>query len=503
MERPAEGRSNLAEAGLRVQGIESPAPRDVFLSKPVRALALALALVASVEFVPSLAAYRVLRAPPASEDAFDAPLAPEGLVGEATLTELTETHGTPAGPTRGARPSLFGGSTSEPRAVEPAVRPGAQTFLVRNGAALDGFFARLRATELGTRRDPTRILHFGDSVVVSDYVSGTLRRKFQSEFGDAGHGYVLIANAWPAYFHNDVFRFATSGFQVSRIVGPYAKDGLYGLGGVSFRATRGSVAQFGTAEKGDFGRAVSRFVIDHLAHPEGGTIELFVDGALRYELDTLANVPETRHAVLDVPDGEHRLEIRIRSGVARLFGVALERARPGIVYDALGVQGARIRFLDKQDDAHFARELALRDPALVVFQFGANESGDGYAYSMKDYQATMQEVLRQTKAAVPAASCLVIGAMDRARVEHGAVTSMKILQLITVEQERAAREVGCAYFDTYRAMGGFGSMPRWVKRGLGQADMTHPTYEGAERIANWIHAELIAAYRASHATQDR
>ena len=98
------------------------------------------------------------------------------------------------------------------------------------GKALDGFFAALARTEQKQPGAITRIAHFGDSIIVSDYVSGTLRRKLQATFGDAGHGFVLIANAWPAYFHNDVSRYATAGFNVSRIVGPYAADGLYGLG---------------------------------------------------------------------------------------------------------------------------------------------------------------------------------------------------------------------------------------------------------------------------------
>src|SRR5690606_29903916 len=226
------------------------------------------------------------------------------------------------------------------------------------------------------------------------YVSGTLRQKLQTAFGDAGHGYMIIANAWPAYFHNDVFRFATNGFTVSRIVGPLAKDGLHGLGGVSFTASRGALAQFGTAEKGDFGRNVSRFVLSYLAYPGGGTFELWADGQKVREVSSDAPQVETRREELLVADGEHRFELRHQSGVTRSFGVVLERDVPGVVLDALGVQGARIRFLDKQDDSHYADELKWRNPQLIVYQFGANESGDGYAYPMDEYLLTMKAVIK-------------------------------------------------------------------------------------------------------------
>ena len=40
-------------------------------------------------------------------------------------------------------------------------------------------------------------------------------------------------------------------------------------------------------------------------------------------------------------------------------------------------------------------------------------------------------------------------------------------------------------------------MPTWVRRGLGQADLTHPTAIGAEVIGNWVFRALMKAYNAS------
>jgi lysophospholipase L1-like esterase len=113
---------------------------------------------------------------------------------------------------------------------------------------------------------------------------------------------------------------------------------------------------------------------------------------------------------------------------------------------------------------------------------------------MDEYLQTMKAVISQGQTALPDASCLVVGAMDRARVENGQISSMKIIQLIIAEQRRAADELHCAYFDTYHAMGGWGAMPAWVKRGLGQADMTHPTGVGAMRVGNWLYQALMQRY---------
>ena len=72
---------------------------------------------------------------------------------------------------------------------------------------------------------------------------------------------------------------------------------------------------------------------------------------------------------------------------------------------------------------------------------------------------------------------------------------MRVIPSLVEEQRKVAAEIGCGFFDTYAAMGGKGSMLVWVRRGLGQADLTHPTGAGAERISDWIFDALMRRYR--------
>jgi hypothetical protein len=71
-----------------------------------------------------------------------------------------------------------------------------------------------------------------------------------------------------------------------------------------------------------------------------------------------------------------------------------------------------------------------------------------------------------------------------------------VIPFIVEEQRKAALQVGCAFFDVYTAMGGQRSMPTWVKRGLGQADLTHPSAVGSEVIGNWVFRALMQSYDA-------
>ncbi len=452
---------------------------------------------ALLEWTPGLQRFRLfLPIQSETSTAKPVPLA-ELTVGETALQE--ESHVTTAGPTqdsqhapRSARgPIAAHDETVDAPAIDLDTKAPPVPLLDPSGHALDAFYAALART---ARREPgaiTRIVHFGDSIVASDYVSGTLRRKLQESFGDSGHGFTLIANAWPAYFHEGISRYATRGFSVSRVVGPVASDGWHGLGGVSFKAPPHTLARIGTAPSGNQGRSVSRFILGYVQQPQGGTLEVRIDGQSRGTLSTDGPVKRFQTAEWQVPDGEHQLELQTTRGTSRFFGVVLERDQPGVVLDAIGIQGARMRFLDKQDEAHFAEQLRWRNPQLLVYQFGANESADGYAVPMPEYHASMKAVLLKHRRALPQASCLVVGVMDRASRSGDTLKSSSIIPLLLAEQEQVAKEVGCAFFDTYRAMGGQGSMPRWVKRGLGQADLTHPSAVGSEILGTWLYRALL------------
>ena len=463
-------------------------------SRAAGALATLAVLVGAPYAVPGLGRLRVLTPLPEGASLIKPPpaAAPAASVGETKLViettpqedlRLPEVVNIPAA-AREAIPAVA--EQKPPRPIEDP-----------SGHALDPFYASLLAAERKEPKAIARITYFGDSIVAGDFVTGTLRRRLQKRFGDAGHGFMLIANPWPGYFHNDVTRFAAPGWQVSRVVGPFAKDGLYGIGGVSFRSEGpGLMSRFGTATSGSFGRNVSRFVIDYLEQPGGGTFGVKIDGRDQDPVDTRGDVTKSALKTFEVPDGPHEMEIRVLSANVRAFGVWMEREGPGVVLDSIGIQGARIRFLDQSDDAHFAEQLALRDPQLTVFEYGLNESEDGELFPLDQYEATMKAVLAQVKAALPKAACLLVGPLDHSEKKGDGFRSRPVVPKLSAIQRKVSADVGCAYWDTLEAMGGFGSMSIWYQRGLGGADLAHPSSAGAEVLGNWVYLALMDGYEA-------
>jgi lysophospholipase L1-like esterase len=445
---------------------------------------------------PSLSALRVVHAPwnppddPEPRDVAPAAvLAPSSTVGEQALPSSENT------PT--INNALSNTARSPLPDIDPRVREALRDVPIEDptGHALDTFFGRLAHTDRKEEGAVTRILHYGDSTIASDYVSGTVRRRIQARFGDAGHGFILIANPWEWYFHNDVFHASSGEWNASRLAGPWAPDGMYGVGGVSFSSYGGGVAWFGTAPHGDFGRRVSRFDIYYLEQPGGGDIEVGVRGGATERIATRGDDKVSRVHSVRTTDGEAKLTVRAAGGgPVRLFGVALERDEPGVVYDALGSHAAMAVFWQRQNRAHWKDQLALRDPGLVIFQYGTNES-EG-AFDGPDYEKALGGLLDELKEVSGGASVLVAAPLDRAMSKGGRLITRPIIVDLVASQKRAALAHGVAFWNTFEAMGGEGSMAAWVRARpeLGGPDMTHPTPMGAEVLGDMMADALIRAY---------
>jgi lysophospholipase L1-like esterase len=464
--------------------------------KTMTALGVMLGLLAIPYVSPRLARYRVVPLPwerdtsvEANAMAEAAHIAPAPVEGELKLSasknEATVTNALPESPV-----------LAQAAAASLAKAKGSIPIDDPSGRALDAFYTRLAKTKRKDHRAVTRILHYGDSVITSDYISGTMRRKMQSEFGDAGHGFILLAKGWDWYFHNDVVQGSGNGWSSSRITGPFNKDAMYGIGGVSFAGTPGATAWFGTATGTTYGKRVSRFDVYYMETPNGGDVELKADGKVE-TFSTKGDSHASRIKSFAVTDGEAKLNLKVVSGSPRLFGVALERDQSGVVYDALGANGGRGELLGAMDPGHWKEQMELRDPALVILNYGTNESEVGMA-SREAYEKTLRALVEKIKAAAPKASVLIAAPLDRAEKNEstGTMHTKPVIKKLVECQKKVAAEAGVGFWNTYEAMGGEGSMAAWVKKGLAGSDLTHPSAQGAEIVGDLLYRALTAGFEA-------
>jgi hypothetical protein len=93
--------------------------------------------------------------------------------------------------------------------------------------------------------------------------------------------------------------------------------------------------------------------------------------------------------------------------------------------------------------------------------------------------------------------------LDKGMMVRGQVRSIPRAAQIAAAQRAAAAEAGCAFFDTYAAIGGEGTMRRWraSRPVLVISDLGHLTDHGSLVVATLVLKALLAGYAehvASH-----
>ncbi len=375
-------------------------------------------------------------------------------------------------------------------------KPAPQSLELFTGNELDPFFAKLALSDAGVDDAITRVVHWGDSAIGLDGIPGAIRVRMQNRFGNAGHGWHLMSPPNTSYLHREV-KFRHNGqWDSCFIIMRCKNDGRYGLGGLTSWSNGGAQSSFAphaTRSSGD----VARFELFYHAAPHGGRIRIRVDDEEKEIIDTNAEAPEDRVWSIDLPQGPHELEVRaIGHGRARVYGVVMERDRPGVVWDSMEMVGAFTNRLSAFDPDHLRSQLEHRKSDLAVFTYGGNDMIRDM--KMSTYVEEYRRVIQKVKEAKPGIACLVMAPLDHGERKGVRIISRPIVAEMVQAQRETAQAEGCAFFDTWTAMGGEGSAGRWFKREpkLMGGDLGHATSKGHQVIGELFYRALLEAYVA-------
>jgi lysophospholipase L1-like esterase len=345
---------------------------------------------------------------------------------------------------------------------------------------------------------------YGTSTNGADRMTEQVRILLQRRFGDGGKGWVPVAPGWRYQRHQNVEwshdHWRT--YVVNRSDGPLDR---YGFGGVlAINRHRGAYSTVGTVDDEPAGRAVSVFRVFHQAWPGGGRLSLQVDEEEPRVVDTRSETVEDRVETIEVPDGAHELTLRPVPGEdgeasesLRLYGVVMERDGPGVVVDGLALIGAFTRVLRLFAEEHLETQVQQRDPDLLVFWMGANDAvSETMPFIEDQYREHYRGILRRFQDANPGMSCMVMSILDKGERVRGRIrTRERVPRMVAIQREIAHAE-GCAFFDTYEALGGRGTMRRWYGNSprLVTADLGHLTAAGSRILGTMVYRALMKGF---------
>lgn len=379
----------------------------------------------------------------------------------------------------------------------PERPPGVPTRLVDpEHRGMDRFYRALHRAAAG--EGLARAAQWGDSTIAADGITSTVRARLQARFGNGGPGY-LSAGMDPQWMMRfDVGTTRTGEWTTHSLLSGNG-GGRYGFGGIVSTAAPEARVSFSAPKLPDGSRLkLHRFEVYYQAGPERGGWWATLDGAGAGAGSAAAAGLSDRFHATERPQGYTRATIGASAdGPATFYGVVMETAGPGVVWDALGVTGIGPWSFAQQGRRHLAGQVARRSPDLVAIMLGGNDLGardlvgDGAGYV-----PYFLETVERLRAGAPESACLILTPLDQGTRKGGTAQTKPTMGPMVSALRLAAAQTGCAFWDAQAAMGGAGSIVRWsrLKPPLAWTDLLHLSSTGQEIVGNLLADAIEAGY---------
>ena len=180
----------------------------------------------------------------------------------------------------------------------------------------------------------------------------------------------------------------------------------------------------------------------------------------------------------------------------RYYGFSLLNGKPGVLYHAIGVNGAM--YVNYTSEEYVCRLAALR-PALLIISLGTNESF-GRRFSKPEFAAQVEALVALVRRYMPSTALLLTTppecyrrvTVNKKRTYVRNDNTEKVAEVI----REVARREGIACWDLFTATGGPNSSRAWTRAGLMRADRIHFVKEGYFEQGRMLYRAFLNAYNS-------
>jgi len=209
----------------------------------------------------------------------------------------------------------------------------------------------------------------------------------------------------------------------------------------------------------------------------------------RSAFEFLSFLDEENSSVYTFPEYKNAIWLLPSEGVDSfaLNGVVLERDNSGLIYDGIGVNGARL--IDYNKTTLFFDQLAELESNLIVISLGTNEAFD--TIEKEAYLASLEEFIgnvRERMSEVP----ILITTPPPSLVKRR--TPNALVEQYANEIVRIAEDYNVAVWDLYRVLGGNEKIKENYANGLVARDYIHYTKNGYELSGALFSEALLEAF---------
>ena len=363
------------------------------------------------------------------------------------------------------------------------------------------FFRRL--SHVRDNGELIRILHYGDSQIETDRMTGFIRNRLQKRFGGSGCGLVPPVPLYKgkmsiAQDHSGEWnrKVGFGGSDTTRTHNSFGALISYAsFDAASFDSTdlpwielKPSPIAYATARKyNEVSLYLSKKNNDYMA------MDVLADDSL---IDRIEVADELDYNKITWKFGKTPSRFRMvfgGSGSPELYGISLDN-HWGVAVDNIPLRGSAGLVFSKNDTVQLRQMYEDLNVGLIILQFGGNVVP--YMKNASRYEEIFKRELKVIRSLCPGTAVLVIGPSDMSIRDNGKYITNPNLEKIRDAMRRATLDAGYAFWDMYEAMGGKNSMPSWVfaEPSLAISDFVHFNTRGARIIAEMLYNAIIYEY---------
>ena len=335
-----------------------------------------------------------------------------------------------------------------------------------------------------------RVIHYGDSQIEEDRITGTLREYLQNTFGGYGVGMVPLIQKVPTSAISqtsniELFRYAVFNAETRKTD---FKD--YGPLGQSYLLNGAITMTFNKLNYSYTQRKTKRFgnitILFNSNSPL--TVNAYVNNK---SISKTSNIGDSKLNI-DIPDSTNYINLTIE-GNAIVYGIMVDGNGKGIQVDNAAMRGCSGTIFTSISSSSLSTYYANNNVPLIIMQYGGNSIP--YIKSSKQIETYCKSISRQfkyLKRISPKSKILFIGPSDM--VDRSTRQTYSHMEEFIDSLKTTCFSNDVAYWDLYRNMGGNGSMTTWVNSKLAGSDYIHFTREGSKKASVMLCEGIKAAY---------
>ncbi len=345
-----------------------------------------------------------------------------------------------------------------------------------------------------------RIIHYGDSQLEGDRISGYLRNRLQGIYGGSGPGFIPIVQVYhqisaqvthsenwtrEAYFDPTQEKSSHKKYgaysSLSRFTEPYETVDSLLLDSLKIKKATITIG-IPTKSYGSL-RTFNKIGV-HYGHTLAPTtIKVFNDDVL-IKTENLIEDGAYHKFPIDLASTPSHLKIEIESKISPdFYGLTLD-GNSGISFDNVAMRGSSGTIFAGTNASNFQKMYQQLQPKVLIFQYGGNSVPylkDSLA--VKEYASYLKNHINWVKLKSNNANVIFIGPSDMTTTDSGQLKTYPLLPYLNKILKKTCVENGIAFWSMYDAMGGKNSMQHWVDQGLAANDYTHFSPSGTKIIS--------------------